>query len=150
MTPEELQSFRAQRLHALAEKLGGNNAMGRQLGMTNGTFIGQMRRGERAITEKFIAKVAEHIRGTEGWFDPPRDPPPPTTAAAQETANLALDVASIRSSLMYLGRQLEGLDDYRRNAVGQLLLGLAKNPADAEGVAKDVQAILTSRGKIAA
>lgn len=150
MTPEELQSFRVQRLHALAEKLGGNNALGRRLGMANGTFIGQMRRGERAVTEKFIAKVIEHIRGTDAWFEPPRDPPAPTTSAAEENAVFSQDLDKVRSSVLYLGRQLEGLDDYRRNAVGQLLLGLAKNPTDAEGIANDVRAILTSRGKIAA
>ena len=150
MTPDELQLFRVQRLHALAEKLGGNNALGRCLGMANGTFIGQMRRGERAITEKFIAKVTEHVRGAAGWFDPPRDTPPPNTVAAEEVATIQDSTEGIRSSLTYLGRQLEGLDDYRRNAIGQLLLGLAKNPTDAEGIAKDVQAILTSRGKIAA
>jgi hypothetical protein len=150
MPPDELQTFRAKRLDALVEKLGSNNELGRRLGMANGTFIGQMRRGERAITEKFIAKVTAKIRGTAGWFDPPTDPEAPSTIAAEERAPFATEADHMLASVLYIGRQLEGLDDYRRNAVGQLLLGLAKDPAAAAGIAEDIQALVNSRGKMAA
>lgn len=150
MSPEELQTFRAKRLDALVGKLGSNNELGRRLGMANGTFIGQMRRGERAISEKFIAKVAEKIRGSAGWFDPPHNPSPPTTIAAEESARFSTDTDQIRASVLHLGQQIEGLDDYRRNAVGQLLLGLAKNPEQAAEIANDIMALINSRGKMAA
>lgn len=150
MTPDELQTFRAKRLDALVEKLGSNNELGRQLGMSNGTFIGQMRRGERAITEKFIAKVEASIRGTKGWFSPQNLPQNTAAGVGEEIATFSHNGDKLTSSLLYLGEQLEGLDDYKRNAVGQLLLGLSKKPEDALKIATDIKALINSRGKMVA
>lgn len=150
MTPDELQNFRVKRLDALVEKLGSNNELGRRLGMANGTFIGQMRRGERAITEKFIAKVESTIRGSTGWFSPQPDPPPPNTLAAEATPTFAHDHSKIRAAVLNLGEQLTGLDEYRRNAIGQLLLGLSKNPEDSLRIADDVLALIANQGKLVA
>lgn len=150
MSPDDLQAFRVKRLDALVNKLGSNNELGRRLGMSNGTFIGQLRRGERAISEKFIAKVEANIRGTQGWFEIPKDPASPTTVAADERTQLINPKDRLIANLIYLGSQLDGLDDYRRNAVGQLLLGLTKEPSEAAKIAEDVAALIANRGKMAA
>lgn len=62
--------WRRGRLGALAEKHGGNAALGRLLGYKDGAMVGQMLRGERPITEKTVAK-AEELPGSADWFSRP-------------------------------------------------------------------------------
>jgi hypothetical protein len=150
MSSEELRTYRIKRLDALVEKLGSNNELGRKLGMSNGTFIGQMRRGERPITEKFISKVETHIHGTKGWFDRNENSLMPPSYASESLPPYGSAKDALHSSITYLGRQLDGLEEYRRNAVGQLLLGLAKNPSDAESIASDIAALINKQGKMVA
>ncbi len=68
----ELGLYRRERLDALARELFGNNRAecGRALGYQDGSYVGQMIRGKRTITEKTIRK-AEKLPKAHGWFDPP-------------------------------------------------------------------------------
>lgn len=61
---------RIQRLQAAIDRLdGGNlNAFGRRMGFKDGSYVGQMLRGTRPITEKFVHKL-ESIPQMSGWFD---------------------------------------------------------------------------------
>lgn len=62
--------WRIERLQAAIDRLdeGNLNAFGRRMGFKDGSYIGQMLRGTRPITEKFIRKV-ESIPNMVGWFD---------------------------------------------------------------------------------
>jgi hypothetical protein len=62
--------WRVERLQAAIDQLdGGNiNAFGRRMGLKDGSYIGQMLRGSRPITEKFVHKL-ESIHQMDGWFD---------------------------------------------------------------------------------
>jgi len=66
----DIAEHRKARLIALAQKHGGNAALGRKLEFRDGAYIGQMIRGVRPITEKFI-EAAEKLQGCAGWFSPP-------------------------------------------------------------------------------
>lgn len=59
MTDDELTLWRIERLQAAIDRLdGGNlNAFGRRMGWKDGSYVGQMLRGTRAITEKFTRPV---------------------------------------------------------------------------------------------
>jgi hypothetical protein len=59
--------WRQARLQELAERHGSNAALGRALGYKDGAYVRQMIAGERAISEKTIAK-AERLPGCAGWF----------------------------------------------------------------------------------
>lgn len=63
----DISEHRKARLAALAQKHGGNAALGRKLEFRDGAYIGQMIKGQRPITEKFIA-AAEKLPGCNGWF----------------------------------------------------------------------------------
>ena len=63
----KIKEFRISRLQALANKEGGNATLGRKLGLKTGAYIGQMLKGYRPITEKFIQKAEEATR-QPGWF----------------------------------------------------------------------------------
>lgn len=80
---EDLMEWRRERLLELAEKHGGNAALGRLLGYKDGAMVGQMLRGERPITEKTIAK-AQTLPGSAGWFDRQPSWPPPAPSAVNE------------------------------------------------------------------
>lgn len=66
----ELTLWRIQRLQAAIDRLdaGNLNAFGRRMGFKDGSYIGQMLRGSRPITEKFVHKV-ESIPQMAHWFD---------------------------------------------------------------------------------
>ncbi|MCR6477545.1 CI-like repressor protein [Variovorax phage VarioGold] len=67
MDMDDLTLWRRERLQALAQKLGGNAALGRRLGYKDGAFVGQMIKGVRPITEKTIAAVHE-MHEARDWF----------------------------------------------------------------------------------
>lgn len=70
MNERQLQQWRIQRLTEMAAKAGGNALLGRMLGYKDGAYIGQMLRGERPISEKFV--IAAHEKpGFSGWFNVP-------------------------------------------------------------------------------
>lgn len=70
MDLDDLQNWRRERLEALAQKLGGNAALGRRLKYKDGAFVGQMIKGLRPITEKTISAIHE-MPEARGWFNPP-------------------------------------------------------------------------------
>jgi len=70
MDMDELLGWRRERLQALADKLGGNAALGRLLGYRDGAFVGQMIKGSRPISEKTIAAIHE-MHEARNWFVPP-------------------------------------------------------------------------------
>ena len=70
--PDDISEQRRKRLAELLqhEDFGGvKNALGNALGYTGGAYVRQMIAGERAITEKLVAKI-ETINGGryKGWF----------------------------------------------------------------------------------
>lgn len=67
MNNSKQQAFRIDRLKALALEFGGNTELGKKLGYTNGSHIGNLLSGYRPITEKFITKVETQLR-CKGWF----------------------------------------------------------------------------------
>lgn len=71
----DLTLWRVQRLQAAIDRLesGNVNAFGRRMGLKDGSYIGQMLRGTRPITEKFVRKL-EAIPQMAGWFDPNQNP----------------------------------------------------------------------------
>jgi hypothetical protein len=66
----ELTLWRVKRLQDAIDALdGGNlNAFGRRMGWADGSYVGQILRGTRPITEKFILRL-ESIPKMAGWFD---------------------------------------------------------------------------------
>lgn len=58
MTMQMPQADRVALLKLAAERLGGNIVLGRRLGYKDGSYVGQMMRGERPITEKTLAKLS--------------------------------------------------------------------------------------------
>ena len=71
MDADQLAEYRKNRLSHLADKYGGKKALGQALGYTDGAYVGQMIRGDRPITEKFLRQVEQHIPALAGWFDAP-------------------------------------------------------------------------------
>jgi len=71
MDEAELVLWRVDRLQAAIDRLdeGNLNSFGRRMGWRDGSYVGQMLRGDRAISEKFVRKF-EDITGLSGWFDP--------------------------------------------------------------------------------
>lgn len=67
------QEWRKHRLEAFAEREGGKAAAGRRIGYRDGAFVGQMLRGERAISEKTVEAI-EALPGYAGWFDRQESP----------------------------------------------------------------------------
>lgn len=72
-----MSDFRVHRLEALVDiKYAGNEEeLGRALGYKDGTFVRQMLRGDRNISEKTVRKI-EALPGASGWFgqDVKREP----------------------------------------------------------------------------
>ena len=68
MDADQLAEYRKKRLSDLADKYGGKKALGQALGYTDGAYVGQMIRGDRPITEKFLRQVEQHIPALAGWF----------------------------------------------------------------------------------
>jgi len=71
MDAAQLVLWRIERLQAAIDRLdeGNLNSFGRRMGWADGSYVGQMLRGARAISEKFILKF-EDVTGMVGWFDP--------------------------------------------------------------------------------
>lgn len=71
MDEAELILWRIERLQAAIDRLdeGNLNSFGRRMGWKDGSYVGQMLRGARAISEKFIRRF-ETDTGLTGWFDP--------------------------------------------------------------------------------
>lgn len=67
MDGQDIYAWRRERLADLAQKRGGNAALGRELGYRDGAFVGQMIRGIRPITEKTVS-AAHALPGAAGWF----------------------------------------------------------------------------------
>lgn len=59
--------WRKERLEALAKAVGGRPALAKLMGHANDSYIGQMIRGGRPITEKTV-NLAEDVTGKFGWF----------------------------------------------------------------------------------
>jgi hypothetical protein len=73
---DPIQAQRKTRLRELLEQKydGDKAALGRALDFRDGSYIGQLLRGERPITEKLVAKI--HTKdGCAGWFAPAADMP---------------------------------------------------------------------------
>lgn len=74
MDLQDVMEWRKKRLKELCSpKAFGTRAdLGRALGYTDGSYIGQMIRGDRAITEKTIDEIEKLRNGSfRGWFTPP-------------------------------------------------------------------------------
>lgn len=71
MDEAELLLWRIERLQAAIDRLDGGslNAFGRRMGWSDGSYVGQMLRGTRAISDKFVRRF-ESDTGLVGWFDP--------------------------------------------------------------------------------
>lgn len=71
MDDAELLLWRIERLQAAIDHLddGNLNAFGKRMGWADGSYVGQMLRGARAISEKFIRRF-EYATKLDGWFDP--------------------------------------------------------------------------------
>jgi hypothetical protein len=71
MDEAELLLWRIERLQAAIKRLddGNLNAFGQRMGFADGSYIGQMLRGTRVISEKFVRKF-EAVTGLSGWFNP--------------------------------------------------------------------------------
>jgi hypothetical protein len=71
MDDAELLLWRIERLQAAVDRLdeGNLNSFGRRMGWKDGSYVGQMLRGARPITEKFVRKFETEC-GLKGWFDP--------------------------------------------------------------------------------
>lgn len=68
MSMEEIQAWRRARLQAAVEHIGGNKAaLGRLLGYQDGSFVGQMLRAERPITEDTVLRL-ESNHQFRAWF----------------------------------------------------------------------------------
>jgi len=143
---ETVAEFRRSRLEALAKRYGGNSPLGRALGFRDGAYIGQMLRGERAISEKLIEK-AETLQGCKGWFNQSGVVPLPSAPAPAAPRNRT-DV--IQAGLIELGAALTEIDSIRRDAVGAMLSGMAKHPEDADSITGHILALIALKGKIAA
>lgn len=89
MLDDRLLQWRRQRLKALRElpDFGSQGALAKALGQADGSYVGQMERGQRAITEKTIAQI-EGLRGGKcrGWFAAPGTPRPLTDRALEIAA----------------------------------------------------------------
>ena len=88
----KLQAFRRERLQALIgddAPFGKNVELGRALGYTDGSYVGQMLRGERPIDEKTIAAI-EGIAGRSlrGWFAQPASAWPLTPELLRALSNM--------------------------------------------------------------
>lgn len=74
MLDDALLDWRRKRLKELRlhPDFGTQAALAKALGLEDGSYIGQMERGKRAITEKTIAEI-EQLRGAKyrGWFTMP-------------------------------------------------------------------------------
>lgn len=74
MDLEDVKKFRQNRLTAAAKKAGGKAALGRLLNYGDGSYIGQMTRGDRPISEETVFAL-EALPGYEGWFSNAAAPP---------------------------------------------------------------------------
>lgn len=67
MDKDAVETFRKERLAALADHMGGRAALGRALGYKDGGYVNHMISGIRPITEKTIV-LCEQLPGATGWF----------------------------------------------------------------------------------
>jgi phage repressor protein C with HTH and peptisase S24 domain len=88
MDADQLAEYRKQRLTDLADKYGGKKALGLALGHRDGAYIGQMTRGERPITEKFLLQVEQQMPTLKGWFDAPGTDTPHNQADASPSHSI--------------------------------------------------------------
>jgi len=70
---EQTQTHRRKRLQAAVDRLGGKATLGRKLGYSDGSYVGQMLRKERIISEETVAQL-ESLDGMSGWFGPKPTP----------------------------------------------------------------------------
>lgn len=68
MDEAELLLWRIERLQAAVDRLEGGNltTFGKRMGWADGSYVGQMLRGTRPITEKLIRKIESEL---PGWFE---------------------------------------------------------------------------------
>jgi hypothetical protein len=66
---DEIQAHRRKRLQQAADRFGGKAELGRKLGYADGSYVGQMIRGERIVSEETVTQV-EALPGLSGWFGP--------------------------------------------------------------------------------
>lgn len=100
MDEGELVLWRVERLRAAIQKLdeGNLNAFGRRMGYADGSYIGQMIRGTRAISEKFVRKFEDDNR-LPGWFDPRIDHEGPEYQLLTELVSRQIPAAVINGLL---------------------------------------------------
>ena len=132
MDGKDLYAWRRERLAELAQKRGGNAALGRELGYRDGAFVGQMIRGIRPITEKTVS-AAHALPGAAGWFYLDQE----AVSAMQSTssaggglsvANAAAAASALANALEVLAASLNELPDARRELAAQHLQTLARAP----------------------
>jgi len=154
MNLEAEANYRKERLRALSVRLGGLASLGRFLGYKDGAYIGQMLRGDRPITEKLIAEI-EAKPGLKGWFtatkgadlEPAQNVAQLTYSSAQQARE---PLESVAEHVVQIGNALLQVDEVRRNAIAELLAGVARQPNQARSIASHITALLHSSGKIAA
>ncbi len=122
MSTEATQLWRRKRLSDLAIKFGGRAELGRAIGYKDGAYIRQMIDGERAISEKTIAKL-ENLRGYEGWFASEK-------IAGTKTV-LTEQLPAIAGAIDSISAALQKLDEESRKEVAHLFSAYAHNPRSA-------------------
>lgn len=118
---EQTDEWRQKRMLDLSERLGGNAPLGRALGYKDGAYVRQMIAGERAITEKTVAK-AERLPGCAGWFGS-------GNADQQSSSVIAMPQRlSLRAAVDLIADQLDQLSPEQRDVAQGLMHALARTP----------------------
>jgi hypothetical protein len=145
--------YRQRPLFALAERFEGLDPLGRHLGFKDGAYVGQMIRGDRPISERFVARV-NGMKGLEGWFYPGTTNGGPEFRAADSSIDAESKMAapingadigtSIGALVQQIGCKLMSVDVRRRNAIAPLLGDVAKVPGQATQIAVRIAALLNA------
>lgn len=125
----DLQSWRQERLSALADEVGGKAELGRQLGYRSGAFVGQMIKGLRPITEKTV-QAAERVRGPggqtfKGWFS--KDAP---VAAKRAPGHVFEELTAEEQDLLENFRHM--LDHDREELAAEIAMRAARAKTDVD------------------
>lgn len=156
------QERRRTRLAALVEKLGSKVEVGRALGYEDGSFVGQMLRGDRPVSEKTVRK-AHALPGCRGWFDrlrpetaPSVTPEPitpiytagekrPPSIPDPEDFHLSMrspkTAANLYKSLLLLAAQAKNCDLVTRKMIAPAVEALLLDPEQASRFAHKAMSV---------
>lgn len=92
--------IRRQNLRLLAAQWGGSTGLAKKLGLSGPSYLSQLARGTRPITEKTVRKIERQLELPSGWLDR-------IHGAKEEPA--AIDEQLMRRVVLMVGAVLEGL-----------------------------------------